>query len=78
MEAYAYFPVQEILRDENNLAFTGSYFKSMNTLFSASLNVVTVAGPVSLQFGYLSQEENPLVLQLSFGYLLFNKKSADE
>jgi len=78
IEAYAYFPVQEILRDQNNQAYLGNFFESVNTLFSASLNVVTVAGPVSLHVGYLSQEENPFVLQLSFGYLLFNKKSTDE
>jgi len=78
LEAYAFFPVQEILRDQNNEAYLGNYFKSMQTMFSASLNVVTVAGPVSLHLGYITEEENPFVLQLSFGYLLFNKKSADE
>ena len=78
VEAYAYFPVQEILRDQNNQAYLGNYFKSMNTLFSASLSFVSVAGPISLHAGYLTQEEDPWVLQLSFGYLLFNKKSADD
>jgi len=78
LEAYAFFPVQEILRGTDNQAYLGNYFKSMSTLFSGSLNVVTVAGPISLHVGYLTQEESPLVLQLSFGYLLFNKKSADE
>ena len=78
LEAYAFFPVQEILRDQNNEAYLGNYFESMNTMFGASLNVVTVAGPASLHIGYITKEENPFVLQLSFGYLLFNKKSADE
>jgi len=78
LEAYAFFPVQEILRDQDNKAYLGSYFKSMKTLFSASLNVVTVAGPASLHLGYITNDENPFVLQLSFGYLLFNKNSADE
>ena len=78
LEAYAFFPVQEILRDENNKAYLGNYFRSMNTLFSASFNVVTVAGPVSLHLGYITEEAEPWVIQLSFGYLLFNKKSTDE
>jgi NTE family protein len=78
LEAYAFFPVQEILRDQNNEAYLGNYFRSMNTMYGASLNVVTVAGPVSLHIGYITEEENPFVIQLSFGYLLFNKKSADE
>ena len=78
VEAYAYFPVQEILRDVNNEAYYGSYFKSMKTMFFGSLNFVSVAGPVSLQLGYITDEENPWIVQLSFGYLLFNKKSSDE
>ena len=39
---------------------------------------VTVAGPVSFHVGYITEEENPWIVQLSFGYLLFNKKSTDE
>jgi NTE family protein len=77
-EAYAYFPVQEILRDVNDEAYFGNYFKSMNTMFHASVNLVTVAGPVSFHLGYITKEDNPWVFQLSFGYLLFNKKSNDE
>ncbi len=78
VEAYAYFPVQEIFRDVNNKAYLGSYFRSMKTMFFGSLNFVSVAGPVSLQLGYITDEENPWIVQLSFGYLLFNKKSTDE
>jgi len=78
LETYTFFPVQEILRDQNNKAYLGNYFKSMLTMFNASLNVVTVAGPLTFHVGYITEEENPWVVQLSFGYLLFNKKSADE
>jgi len=78
LEAYSYFPVQEILMDENNLAYFGNYFKSMRSMFYASMSFVSVAGPVSLYLGYISDEENPWIAQLSFGYLLFNKKSSDE
>jgi len=77
-EVYTYFPVQEILRDLNDEAYLGNYFKSMNTMFHSSINFVTVAGPVSFHLGYITREENPWVFQLSFGYLLFNKKSSDE
>ncbi|MCK5200469.1 MAG: hypothetical protein KAR21_19070, partial [Spirochaetales bacterium] len=78
MEAYAFFPVQEILKDESNAAYEGTYFNSMKTLFDASLSFVTVAGPISFQLGYITEEEKPWVIQLSFGYLLFNKRSTDE
>jgi len=78
LEAYAYFPVQEILMDEYNQAYFGNYFKSMRTMFFASMSYVSVVGPVSLYLGYIADEENPWIAQLSFGYLLFNKKSSDE
>jgi NTE family protein len=78
MEAYAFFPVQELKRDANNKAFMGNYFSSMKTMFDASINLITVAGPISFHVGYITEEEKPWVLQLSFGYLLFNKRSTEE
>lgn len=78
IELYAYFPVQEILRDPNSKAYFGNYFKNMNTMIYGSLNFISVAGPISLYVGYIPDEENPWVAQLSFGYLLFNKKSTNE
>jgi len=78
IEVYAYFPVQEILRDVNSKAYFGNYFKDMNTMIHGSLNFISVAGPISLHVGYITDEENPWVAQLSFGYLLFNKKSTNE
>jgi NTE family protein len=77
-EAYAFFPVQEIRRDIQNEAYLSPYFNTMKTLFDASLNFVTVAGPVSFHVGYITEEDKPWVFQLSFGYLLFNKRSVDE
>jgi len=77
-EAYAFFPVQEILADENNNAYLGSYFNRMKTIFNASLNIVSPAGPLGFHIGYITEEEKPWVIQLSFGYLLFNKRSSEE
>jgi len=78
LEAYGYFPVQEILRDSRDHATLGTYFNAMKTIFNASLNMVTVAGPVGLHVGYLSAQDRPWVFQLSFGYLLFNRKSTED
>jgi NTE family protein len=78
LEAYAYFPVQEIHRDSNDQAYLGNYFKSMRGMVFASLSFVSVAGPVSLHLGYIADADYPWVAQLSFGYLMFNKKSSDE
>lgn len=78
LEAYGYLPVQEILRDTEDHATRGTYFNTMKTIFNASVNLITVAGPVGLHVGYLSAQDKPWVFQLSFGYLLFNQKSSED
>jgi NTE family protein len=75
LEAYGFFPVQEILPGIGNSATLGTYFNSMKTFFNASINFVTVAGPVGFHAGYISARERPWIFQISFGYLLFNQKS---
>ena len=75
LEAYGFFPLQEILKAEDGRAYLGSYFSSMHSIFNASLNVITVAGPVGLHVAHFSALDRPWIAQLSFGYLLFNKKS---
>ncbi len=78
LEAYTFFPVQEILKNQQNEAYLGTYFKKMKTLFNASVNIVTAVGPLGFHAGYITEEEKPWVLQASFGYLLFNKRSTGE
>lgn len=78
LELYAFVPVQEIIRLPDGRAALGNYFQKVNPMVNLSLNLITVAGPVSLNAGYIHQEENPWVLQLSFGYLLFNKRYWNE
>ena len=75
MEGYLYIPVREILRDEEHRAYFGDYFRRMYPLFNGSLNMITPVGPITLNISYLTAEERPWNIQLSFGYLLFNKKS---
>jgi NTE family protein len=78
LEAYGYFPVQDILRDDQNGAYFGNYFRNMRGMLHASLSYVSVVGPVSVHLGYIQDEQYPWIAQLSFGYLMFNKKSSDE
>jgi hypothetical protein len=60
------------------MAVMGTYFNTMKTIFNASVTYVTVAGPVAFHTGYISAMERPWVVQLSFGYLLFNKRSTED
>lgn len=77
LEAYAFFPVQAIMSDAAKNAYRGPYFNTLESIYTASINLLTVAGPLSFHTGYITGEERPWVVQLSFGYLLFNKKSTD-
>ncbi|MCP4310074.1 MAG: hypothetical protein GY790_02325 [Bacteroidetes bacterium] len=78
LEAYGYVPVQEILRDVENRAYKNTYFSSVKSIFNASVNMLTVVGPIGIHVGYISALERPWVVQLSFGYLLYNRKSAED
>ncbi len=78
LEIYGYFPVQEILRDYENNAYLGDYFSTMNYIFNASVNYLSVVGPLGFHVGYISDTEKPWIVQLSFGYLLFNQKSDED
>ncbi|HDR68596.1 MAG TPA: hypothetical protein ENN61_06040 [Bacteroidaceae bacterium] len=78
LEAYAFVPVQEILKDENNMACFGNYFKTVKPMVNGSVNFITPVGPVSFNTAWLNNEDKKWIVQLSFGYMLFNKKTLDE
>ncbi|MBN1132212.1 MAG: patatin-like phospholipase family protein [Bacteroidales bacterium] len=78
LEAYAFIPVQELLKDENQKAYYGNYFHAFKPVFNGSLNILTPAGPVSLNASYLHHEGNKWIFQLSYGYMLFNKRTLEE
>jgi len=78
LEAYGFAPLQEILRDENNQAYLGNYFQTLKLLFSGSLNIKTPVGPVTLYTTYLPYEDKKWIVQLGFGYLLFNRRTMEE
>jgi len=77
MELFMYCPYKEIRKDDNNLAYLGQSFSVFRPLISASVNFLTPVGPFSLTTGYISGEDYPWIVQLSFGYLIFNKKATE-
>jgi len=78
LEMYAYCPVQEILRDSENRAYLGKYFNTVKYIFNISLNYLSVVGPLGIHVGYISGLDRPWIAQVSFGYLLYNRKSAED
>ena len=78
LEVYAFVPVQEIMKDENNLAVLGNYFQTVKPILNGSFNLTTPLGPISFNTSYLHYEEKKWIIQLSFGYLLFNRRTLEE
>ena len=78
LEAYAFVPAQEILKDENNQAVLGNYFQTVKPIFNGSFNLATPVGPISFNTSYLHYEEKKWIIQLSFGYLMFNRRTLEE
>ena len=58
--------------------FLSGTFSRVKTIFNASVNMMTVAGPIGIHAAYLGAQDSPWVLQISFGYLLFNRKSNED
>ena len=77
LEAHGFFPVQEILRDENGMAYLGNYFQKVKPIFSASFNFISGIGPFSISTSYLPYEQKEWIIELSFGYLLFNQRTLE-
>lgn len=75
LEGHTFVPVNEELKNEdftaykNDLAFENYYLQGM-----AALVYHTGLGPISLALSYYEKENTNLFLNLSFGYILFNKR----
>jgi len=74
-EGHTFIPVYEVVKNEdlsatkNELAFENYYLQGM-----AALVYHTGLGPISLALNYYEKENTNLFLNLSFGYILFNKR----
>ncbi|OEK07449.1 patatin-like phospholipase family protein [Roseivirga misakiensis] len=75
LELYAYSPFEQILEGPNQEALVKTGFDSISFLGMAALVYNTLPGPISLRLNYIEQNNVPFGLMLSFGYLIFERKS---
>jgi NTE family protein len=74
MEGYYFQPFKEILETDNNQPYySNELFTSNQFIGSGGFVVHTPFGPASLLLNYLSGNDPKFYLQISFGYMLFNR-----
>lgn len=75
IEAYIFQPIVRI-KDENGIAVDGNFFEDRFGMGSASVVYHSPIGPLRATVSYIGSESiiNPLTFQVSFGYVLFNRK----
>jgi len=78
MEFYLYAPFREFVKDQDSKVSFSQNFPVIRPLLNVSASFLTPVGPLTFNAGYLSGEDYPWLLQMSFGYLIFNKKINEE
>jgi NTE family protein len=75
LEGYYFQPFKEIMADENNKPYYNpDFFTSNQFIGSGGLVIHTPFGPATVLLNYYSKSDPKLFLQVSFGYLLFNRR----
>ncbi len=77
LEAFAFFPFQEILERPDRSAEMGGLFESHYFLGSAAAVYHSPVGPISLGVNYYDREVDRFSFIVNIGYILFNKRALD-
>jgi len=76
VDPYLFQPFRQIVRFENGSGFGyDDLFKQGTYMAAASLIYHSPIGPIRLTSNYFPNQEKPLSLQVSFGYVLFNQRA---
>lgn len=74
-ELYAFSPFKSISTDLNQNAIINNGLESPSFQGMAAFIYATPVGPLSLRLNYIENNNGQFGLMLSFGYLIFNRKS---
>lgn len=77
LEAYAFQPLQSIIRDTKGKAEYSNPFLYRYLNGMAALVYHTPLGPISISTNYYHEEKEPFTFLFHFGYTIFNRKSID-
>jgi NTE family protein len=74
IEAHYFQPIKLLSKDENGLTTYNKPFADRGIIGSVSLIYHSLIGPLRFTAEYYTMKANPITLQLSFGFLIFNKR----
>jgi NTE family protein len=75
LDAYYYQPFVALQKNNNGTASYSKPFKGDSYMASLSLIYFTFMGPLRATINYFPKQANPLVFQISYGYVLFNERA---
>lgn len=75
LDAYYYQPFKQLVIFDDGTFGYSKLFKGDSYLFSASVIYSSPIGPMRLTTNYFPKQADPLVFQLSYGFLIFNERA---
>lgn len=74
IEAHYFQPIRLLKQNDDGSAYYGEPFDDRGLIGSISAIYHSPVGPLRFTAEYYSMKANPVTLQLSFGYMLFNRR----
>lgn len=75
VDAYLYQPFKQIVQYQDNSFGYSILFKGETYLAAASAIFHSPFGPVRFTVNYFPKQEDPLAIQFSYGYVIFNERA---
>ncbi|MCO4814862.1 MAG: patatin-like phospholipase family protein [Flavobacteriales bacterium] len=74
-DAYLYQPIVQVMRNDDGSQQLSPLFQGRTYIASSSIIYNSFAGPIRLTLNYFPEQLQPLALQFSMGYIIFNKRA---
>ena len=75
IDSYWYQPILRLSKSQNGSFQYAEPFKESTYLLSSSLIYNTLVGPIRLTLNCYPKQKEPLALQISYGYVIFNDRA---
>jgi NTE family protein len=74
-DGFFYQPLAQLVKNDDGSFGYSKPFKGESFIASASLIYHSILGPLRFTTNYFPKQTNPLAIQFSFGYVLFNERA---
>lgn len=75
LDAYLYQPISQVLQNPDGTMYISELFTGRTYMASSSVVYHSFIGPIRLTFNYFPKQTNPLAVQFSVGYVIFNDRA---